>query len=143
MLILPHTTEYALRAVFQLAARHPQPVSVATLAAAVGAPTNYLAKTLGRLVQAGLLTSSRGPAGGFRLVDSPERVSLQSIVQVFTPHGTGRCLLGTGRCGDNPTCPVHTRWARISDGVDAFFRSTTLADLAPPRATDHSLSTGS
>jgi DNA-binding IscR family transcriptional regulator len=43
-----------------------------------------------------------------------------------------RCLLGTGRCGENPSCPAHKRWAPIADSVDDFFGKTTLADLLHP-----------
>ncbi|MEO7083163.1 MAG: Rrf2 family transcriptional regulator [Gemmatimonadaceae bacterium] len=127
---LPQTTEYALRAVLELARSHPRPVAVATLAAAVGAPANYLSKTLSRLVRSGVLTASRGPAGGFRLVDAPERVTLEQIVRVFVQPGPNRCLLGPGPCGAKPDCPVHARWIGVADVVNGFFESTTLADLA-------------
>lgn len=127
MILLPQTTEYALRAALHLAAQHPRSVSGATLAAAVGAPANYLSKTLSQLVRAGVLASTRGPAGGFRLVDAPEDVTLEQIVRVFSTRGPKRCLLGTGPCGANPDCTVHAGWAPIGASVDAFLRSTTLA----------------
>jgi Rrf2 family protein len=129
MNLLPQTTEYALRAVLELARKHPRPVPVATLAAAVGAPPNYLSKTLSRLVRAGVLTASRGAAGGFRLLDAPERVTLEQIVQVFAQGGPARCLLGAGPCGADPDCPIHTRWIGVAGVLNGFFQTTTLADL--------------
>lgn len=142
MILLPRTTEYALRAALHLADEHPLSVPGATLAAALGAPANYLSKTLGQLVRAGVLASTRGPTGGFRLVDPPERISLDRIVSVFSTHARGQCLLGTGPCGDNPDCPVHTRWAPIGGSITAFLRTTTLADLRRPRADDEPVAMG-
>lgn len=131
MFILPQTAEYALRAVLHLAARHPQPVRVAELASAVSAPANYLSKTLNQLAHAGILASSRGPAGGFRLTKAPADVTLEAVVAVFVGEGDRRCLIGHGRCGHNPQCTVHAHWKPVAIEVDAFFASTTLADLLP------------
>jgi len=127
MILLPQTTEYALRAALHLAGQYPRSVPGATLATAVGAPANYLSKTLNRLVRAGVLASTRGPAGGFRLVDAPADVTLEQIVRVFSTPGPRRCLLGSGPCGSNPDCAVHAQWAPIGASMDAFLRSTTLA----------------
>jgi Rrf2 family protein len=139
MLPLPQTAEYALRAVFEIARRHPTSMRVAELAAAVGAPANYLAKTLGQLARAGILNSTRGPSGGFRLAAPAEELTLHRIVSVFQDEGPRRCLLGGGRCGAQPNCAVHSRWKPVAVEVDVFFRSTTVADLTTTDA-DHSLS---
>ena len=131
MIPLAHTAEYALRAVLEIARRHPQPVRVAVLASspAVGAPANYLAKTLGQLARAGVLTSMRGPSGGFRLAEAPSRLTLARVVAVFQDQTQRRCLLGTGPCGAQPDCVVHARWKPLAVQVETFFRSTTVADL--------------
>lgn len=134
MLSLPQTSEYALRAALHIGRNHPQPVSVAALAAAVGAPENYLGKTLGHLVRAGVLISTRGPRGGFRLAEPPESVSLARVVAVFRDAEPARCLIGAGRCGDDPDCPVHARWRTAAAAVGSFFTTTTIADLIHPCA---------
>jgi Rrf2 family protein len=129
MIPLAQTAEYALRAVLEIARCHPQPVRVAGLASTVGAPANYLAKTLGQLARAGVLTSTRGPSGGFRLAVAPARLTLDRVVAVFQDHTPRRCLLGTGPCGSQPNCAVHARWKPLVSEIEVFFRSTTVADL--------------
>ena len=131
MVLLPQTTEYALKAVLRVARRYPRAVPAATLAAEINAPANYLAKTLSQLVRAGVLVATRGPAGGFRLAESPQHVILEQIVRVFDRREAHRCLLGDGTCGSVPDCPVHARWSPVGVIVDDFFRSTTIADLTP------------
>lgn len=130
MFFLPQTAEYALRATLHIAARHPESVRVADLSAAVKAPANYLAKTLNHLARAGVLVSTRGPSGGFRLTKEPSRVHLADVVKVFIGGAPKRCLLGHGPCGENPECTVHERWKPLSGQIDDFFRRTTLADIA-------------
>ena len=66
--MLSQTSEHAIRAVLFLAQQHGEPVSADRVAGALGAPANYLGKTLNMLARRGLLASSRGPAGGFRLL---------------------------------------------------------------------------
>ncbi len=130
MFFLPQTAEYALRATLHIAARHPASVRVTELSAAVNAPANYLSKTLNHLARAGVLASTRGPNGGFRLTKDPSRVNIAEVVRVFVGGAPKRCLLGLGPCGTNPECAVHERWKPLSGQIDDFFRRTTLADLA-------------
>ncbi len=135
MFILPQTAEYALRATLHIASRHPESVRVSELSAAVNAPANYLSKTLNQLARAGVLASTRGPAGGFRLRREPSRVSLAQVVAVFVGGAPRRCLLGTGQCGTNPQCAVHERWKPLAGELDDFFRRTTLGDVVAGRPT--------
>lgn len=131
MLFLPQTAEYALRATLHLASRYPESVRVAELSAVTDAPANYLAKTLNLLARAGVLASTRGPSGGFRLTREPARVNLGEVVTVFVASTPRRCLLGLGACGSVPACATHARWSTLSAQIDEFFGGTTLADLAP------------
>jgi Rrf2 family protein len=130
--MLSHTVEYALRATLFVARSHPQALPVMEIAEGIDAPRNYLAKILGELARIGVLESSRGPGGGFRLARAPEQVVLAHVVNAIDGTEERRCLLGRGRCGENPGCTAHARWAPIANDVDAFFGTTTLADLLHP-----------
>lgn len=126
---LSQTTQYAVRALLHIAARAPATVRAGELTGPVGAPANYLAKTLHQLVRAGILASSRGPSGGFRLAIPADAISLERVASLFTVSGEEMCLLGGGRCGANPDCVVHQRWRHVAQPMDAFFRTTTIASL--------------
>lgn len=127
---LPQTAEYALRAVlFIAAAGDERPVRVEEIATALDVPRNYLSKTLHQLARAGVLDSWRGPRGGFRLADSPDRTTLASVVAPFGKStGTG-CLLGRSECRDDRPCSAHARWVGVAVAMRAFFAETTVADL--------------
>ncbi len=129
--MLSQTSEYALRAVLYLADRGSrEPVRVAVMAAALGVPRNYLAKTLHALVRLGVLASERGPSGGFRLAREPGRLPLMDIVAPFDPRAAERhCLLGRPSCGGPHPCAAHDAWSQASGQVAEFFRTTTVAEL--------------
>ena len=130
--MLTQTAEYALRAVLAVAAdRGGQPVGAARLATALGIPQNYLSKTLHQLARAGVLESTRGKSGGFRLARPPEKISLLDVVSPFDDV-TGRqtCLMGRPVCSDQTACAAHERWKRVAEATAQFFRETTVADLA-------------
>jgi len=133
--VLSQTTEYALRAFLYVAREAPQSIRLMEIAAAVDAPSRYLAKILSELTRAGYLTSTRGPSGGYALAPRQSPATLASIAAVFEESTHHRCLLGSGPCGSNPDCPVHLRWAPIASSMSSFFARTTVAELVESRPT--------
>jgi Rrf2 family protein len=130
-MLLPQTTEYAIRAMVHLADSHEgEYIGVAAIAAATAVPVNYLAKVLGQLARAGVLHSSRGATGGFRLAQPASVTSLARIAEVFKPGATRKCLLGHGLCGATPDCAVHALWAPVATQLQEFLDTTTVADLS-------------
>lgn len=131
--MLSHTVEYALRATLYIARQQPRSVRLAEVADAAAAPPRYLAKVLGQLARAGILDSSRGPTGGFKLARDRGTTTLSDIHDVFENAEPRRCLLGHGTCGTNPHCSVHERWLPIATSMGEFFGRTTIADLLSSR----------
>lgn len=131
--MLSQTAEYALRTVICLAESGQAPLPVDELAAALGLPRNYLSKTLHQLARAGVLESTRGRGGGFRLARTADGIRLLDVVGIFDRmDGERRCLLGRPVCSDRTACEAHTQWKDVSGRVADFFRETTVADLLGP-----------
>ena len=132
--MLSDTAEYALRALLYLALREEagvtDPVRTDDVAEALGIPRNYLSKTMHALARGGVLSSTRGPRGGYRLAEPADRTPLARIVGVFDPaEGRDGCLLRPGPCDDADPCAAHHLWRPVERAVRTFFRDTTLADL--------------
>jgi Rrf2 family protein len=129
--MLSQTAEYALRTVLFLGEHRDRSlVRVGELAGTLGIPRNYLSKTLHQLARAGVLASSRGKLGGFRLARPAERISLAEVIAPFDgPTATRTCLLGRTVCSDEHPCAAHSRWKGVSAQVSEFFRETTVAEL--------------
>ena len=135
--MLSQTAQYALRTVLRLAAGDEARCTVEQLAEELDMPRNYLSKTLHLLARAGVVESTRGKHGGFRLRRAPHRITLREVVAPFEEVGLRVCLLGKATCSDRHACPAHARWKAVSESVAAFFSRTTVAELleAPGGAT--------
>ena len=129
--MLSQTSEHALRAILYLARRAPgEAVCADLIAAALGAPRNYLAKTLNALAKQGILGSMRGPTGGFWLRVPAEELTLVRVIEAFDePRGRKPCLLGGGACDPGRPCDAHHRWEAVAREVWAPLRGTTIAEL--------------
>jgi Rrf2 family protein len=129
--MLSQTSEYALRAVLVLAGRYGiGSMSADEIADATGAPRNYLAKTLNQLVKEGILSSSRGPLGGFSLAFSPEKLTLAQVIDCFDePRAHLRCLLGNKPCDPKNPCAAHEVWTGITASRREPLAMTTVAEL--------------
>ena len=117
--MLSQTTEYAVRAILHIATRGDgATVRANELAAQIGVPQNYLSKTLHQLARAGLLTSARGPTGGFQLAIPAESLTLQRIVSTFEPP-TPRRWRGHGQHEPRTASVSLSRARRGDDRADA------------------------
>jgi len=126
---------YALQASLLLAQREAEGwISAARMAEELEVPREYLAKILGRLKGHGIVTSTRGTRGGYRLAHRPEVLTVEDVVHAFEqPRPLQRCLLG-GTCDlDNP-CPAHRRRLEWNQARARIFRATKLTDLLPEPA---------
>ncbi len=91
-------TEYACLAMLELAQQFDarQPVQVRRIAEGHGIPSPFLVQILQDLKRAGLVTSTRGAAGGYRLSRSPLEITLADVLEVVEGNSTPTtCTSGT------------------------------------------------
>ncbi len=125
------TSDYALRAILLLARQGTgRTMRVGEIAHEIGAPRNYLAKTLNALAKANILTSARGPTGGFSLRVPSEQLTLARIIDCFdAPQRQRHCMLGSAPCNPDTPCDAHERWTELQLRRREPLTSTTVADL--------------
>jgi len=84
--------EWALHSCLLMAWQGDDPVSTAKIAAAFDLPSSYLNKQLQALAKAGLVSSTSGPRGGFRLARPPKEITLLDVVEAIEgPEDAFRC----------------------------------------------------
>lgn len=123
--------DYGVRALYDLARHHNRgPIQSRDIAARQGVPEAYLHQVLGALNRAGLVRSTRGPAGGHVLAREPEEVSVWDVLLVLDgpdrrshPHPLG---LGSNGAGADA---VHAVWDELQNRSIEFLRSISLATL--------------
>lgn len=130
-MLLSRPTTYAVRALLYLAKQDASvPVLSPTIAKEEHLPAPFLAKLLRTLAEARILTSNRGPGGGYRLAKSPDEISLQDVAVLFDGLSlANECLLGYGPCSSTTPCPVHSLWGPRKEYMQNFLATTTIAGL--------------
>ncbi len=130
---LSSITDYAI-VMLSAAARlgGDEPVSAATLAEETGVPLPTAQKLMGRLAATGLLESSRGTGGGFRLARSADTISVADIIEaVEGPIAMTSCVEdGRHDCGLEDACRVRPHWGAVNLAVKGALGGVTLASLA-------------
>lgn len=131
-MIFSRSTRYAIQALVLLAGlpagRYMQ---CRVLADRLGLPVAYLGKLMLRFAQAGLLDSTRGRAGGYRLRQPPEAITLLRVAEVVSAGRVGReCLLGLKNCSDDDACAMHCQWQPVKQRLFGMLEDQNLERLS-------------
>ena len=135
---------YAVMAMADLARREgdaARAVALAEIAARQEISLSYLEQLFARLRRKGLVTSARGPGGGYRLARAAEATSIADIVHaVDEPLRATRCVsAGKGCMIKGERCLTHDLWEDLGHRIEDYLASVSLADvvlgrLGPARA---------
>lgn len=133
--------DYAVRAMLDIA-RHwnGMPRKAREIAASMDIPPGFLRQVLADLVSQGLLSSTAGPKGGYRLNRPPEEITLLDIIEPREQYRSpNKCILRGGPCDWSDACPVHDAWSLAQL---AFAESLDAASLAQLSRIDHDIEQG-
>ena len=126
--------EYGIRVLVALArAEGSAPVSLATVARTEKLPHAYLEQLVGDLRRAGLVSSTRGQAGGYRLARPAERVSMVEVVRALDGPILEMPCAGPENlevCVRPQDCSVHEVFQRVHESLEGTLSATTLAEIA-------------
>jgi Rrf2 family cysteine metabolism transcriptional repressor len=101
-------------------------------------PLSYLEHLVAKLREAGLVTSTRGAHGGYRLARPAKEIDMLEVVQALEgPIAPMECfhieregrVLCSHEADDGRACATKLLWTRVQGGVTKALNGTTLADL--------------
>jgi Rrf2 family protein len=124
-------TEYACIAMLELASQYGsgEPVRIREIAERHTVPPRFLVQILLQLKGAGLVTSVRGAAGGYRLLSPPDQISLGRIMEVID----GQLDEEAPKSAASPDSPalkvLMQAWKEVSAMQFKMLDGITLADL--------------
>lgn len=124
--------EYAIQGVLYLALKpEGEMTSIKELARRLDIPYHFLGKILQRLAGTGLLTSLKGPTGGFALGRKAKDITLFDIVEAIDGSGfTKNCVMGFPECSGANPCSVHAAWGRMRDEIYQMLVNKNIAEMA-------------
>lgn len=129
---LTRAADYAVRVMIHLASvERDERVSLPAMSAATGAPESFLSKVLQSLTRARLITSRRGPSGGFEISPRGRRSSVRDVIEAID----GRlclnvCLSERRPCPRKNWCPAHPVWVKAQAAMLDVLGAAHIADLA-------------
>ena len=132
--MLSNTSKYALRAVIYLAVntRTGERIGIKKISSDLDVPTPFLGKILQTLAKHKLLSSTKGPSGGFGLGRPADKILLMDIVEIVDGSDNfHRCAIGVKYCSEQEyPCALHSRYAKLRDEMKELFQSETIEDIA-------------
>ena len=129
------TEEYGLRCLVQVARqRQDRPLTIQAIANAEGLSSEYTGKIMRALREGGLVNSTRGAAGGYRLARPAESITPWDVIEAL-----GGSLFPKSFCDAHPgqrrdcvhsaDCSIRSLWRQVESAVRGVLSKATLADL--------------
>ena len=131
-MILSRSATYGLRAVLYLSihSQKGERFGVKTIAKDLSLPESYLGKVLQNLVRKRIISSTKGPRGGFYIEEECLNRPVIKIVEAI--DGLDRfssCGLGLHECSDENPCSIHKEYGALRDGLFKLLSEKTVKDF--------------
>ncbi|WP_428741814.1 RrF2 family transcriptional regulator [Tenacibaculum sp.] len=127
--MLSNACQYAIRAILYLGIQTDETnkIGVKQISEDLETPQPFLAKLLQQLTKTNLVSSTKGPNGGFYLSEKDKENAVWDVIK--TIDGTSKfdsCFLGLSQCTDETPCPVHFMVSPFKDKLLSSFRDKTI-----------------
>nr|WP_280818831.1 Fe-S cluster assembly transcription factor [Thiorhodococcus minor] len=125
---------YAVTAMLDLAIHQGKgPIALADIAQRQGISLSYLEQLFAKLRKRALVTSVRGPGGGYNLARAAADIHVAEVIAAVDESvDTTRCG-GAHNCQDNGPCLTHDLWNDLSDRIYEHLNQIDLQQLVDKR----------
>jgi Rrf2 family protein len=134
--MLSSSCRYGIRAVIYLASQPPNngKTGIKQISKDLNLPSPFLAKILQQLAKQKILSSSKGPHGGFSLLKDPRKITLIDIVNTIDGYDTFTdCIMHNGSCEgvekEGKRCPLHQDYEKSRKELIKLFSNRTIHEL--------------
>jgi len=121
---------YAVTAVLDLALHQDGgPVSLAAISERQGISLSYLEQLFSKLRRSNIVSSTRGPGGGYKLTNNIDQVSVSDIILAVDESCKVVDCKDSEGCNDGYQCLTHDLWQELSNEIRTFLDGITLAEI--------------
>ena len=125
---------YAVTAMLDLALHGAaRPVSLADISGRQDISLSYLEQLFAKLRRNNLVSSVRGPGGGYRLSRSGHEIFVAQIIDAVNETVDATGCGGSADCQQGEVCLTHHLWCDLSDQIHGFLSQISLSDLVERR----------
>ncbi len=131
---------FAVTAMVDLAMRGEQgPVTLAGISERQKISLSYLEQLFGKLRRHNIVSSVRGPGGGYRLSRPAAEIPIADIIlAVDEPLDATNCG-GRGDCHDDKPCITHELWQGLTQNIYNYLSKVSLQQLVDDQKKDRSV----
>ena len=126
---LSTTTKYAINILVLMARNIDKQYSSKILSNELKIPYKYLTKVMTKLSASGVVSSTKGKYGGFKIKKDLNNIKMIDIIIVFDDVDNKKCVLADMPCEFEQKCILHEKWQKPRCAVDDKFAQTTLLEL--------------
>ena len=125
------STQYAIRAIVHMARNNNDAKFTAgVLASELNIPTSYLSKVLQILAKNGIISSTKGPGGGFFVDKNNMKMRLIDVITAIDgPLVFKKCVLGLETCSEKDPCFLHNEYVQVKKILERPLYETDFEDL--------------
>jgi Rrf2 family protein len=134
--MLSSSSKYGIRAVTYIArqSRNNGKIGIKKISEDLNLPTPFLAKILQLLAKQKILSSSKGPHGGFSLLRDPKKITLLDIITTIEGNNIfDDCIIHNMPCKcvdeNKLRCPVHDDYYKVRNNLVKLFTTKTIYSL--------------
>jgi Rrf2 family iron-sulfur cluster assembly transcriptional regulator len=121
---------YAVTAMLDLALNaQDRPITLADISQRQGISLSYLEQLFSRLRKQGLVSSARGPGGGYRLSRDANEINVAQVIEAVDEKVSVTRCGGKGDCQNGEACLTHKLWCSLSDQIHGFLDGISLGSL--------------
>ena len=127
------TCKYAIRAVIYIAVNnHKKKIGIKKISLDLNIPSPFLGKILQTLAKHRILSSTKGPNGGFSLGLDAKDIYLMDIIDIIEGRDSfEKCAIGVKYCREQENkCAVHKQYYKLREEMKQMFSSSNIFDLA-------------
>jgi Rrf2 family iron-sulfur cluster assembly transcriptional regulator len=121
---------YAVTAMLDVALHSQRgPVSLADISERQEISLSYLEQLFSRLRREKLVSSVRGPGGGYRLGRTPGEIPIGAVIRAVDESVDAMRCQGQSDCQGGERCLTHSLWQDLSERISGFLDGITLGEL--------------
>lgn len=121
---------YAVTAMLDLALNAKEkPITLADISQRQGISLSYLEQLFSRMRKQGLVSSARGPGGGYRLSRDSSDINIAQVIEAVDEKVSLNRCEGRGDCHNGGPCLTHELWCNLSDQIYDFLNNISLGNL--------------
>lgn len=132
-MILSRASKYAILSTLFLTINSTKEnkVSAKYISESLAIPSPFLAKLFQKLAKSKIISSAKGPTGGFYLTKRNGAKTVMDIIECIDGvEKINECFLGLNKCDSENPCPVHFIVSPFKDEIMEKFRDKTISEFA-------------